>query len=448
MKSLPEPTRHFLLLQGPRSPFFARLGAALHHAGQTVTKVHFNVGDQAYWQAVPGLHRKLPTRPCDIKGSAAATALPCFYTNLFDQVGVTDIVLFGDCRPVHRPAIELAKQRGIRAHVFEEGYFRPDWVTLERNGVNGYSSLPVDPQWYLAVDKAWRTQHIKADIPATVGASMVARVSHDVVYNASNLLNPLLYPNLPSHVPHSILSEYAAYAARFVRVQMPGKQNERTNQLTVTALIEGSQSGKAPFFLVPIQIPGDSQLTFHSNFSDTHQFIKTVMQSFAAFAPSNSLLVFKNHPLDPGLQRHDRAVARSASELGCESRVRFLETGHLPTLLDHAAGVVAVNSTTIGQSLFHRCPTIALGKSMFAMSGLTFEGELDDFWEGGREPDMVLFKAFQRVVIRATQVNGGLYSTRGIDLCVTNSLPRLLALQSNLETILKDFPLSSVLQTA
>jgi capsular polysaccharide export protein len=442
MNSLSSCQRHFLLLQGPRSPFFARLGAALVDAGQTVTKVHFNPGDHLYhWLGLFGNHRNIPTQSC----KASAQELPAFYTDLLKRTGATDIVLFGDCRPVHRPAIEIAKILGMRVHVFEEGYFRPDWVTLERDGVNGYSSLPEYTDWYLSVAEELQISKDKAcsqftQPRLTVGASMVPRVCHDVLYNTGNLLNSLLYPNYTTHVPHSILSEYAAYVARFVRIHLPGQQNHRVNQRSVNEIIEGSKSGKAHYFVVPLQIPGDSQLSIHSDFADTHEFIGTVMRSFVAHAPNHCLLVLKNHPLDPGLKRHDRFVADLARELDCGSRLRFLETGHLPSLLDHAAGVVAVNSTTIGQSLFHRCPTIALGKSMFALPGLTFEGTLDDFWDGRREPDMGLFRAFHRVVIHATQVNGGLYSQRGIDLCVANSLPRLLAKEGKLEALLKEFP--------
>ena len=59
--------------------------------------------------------------------------------------GVTDVILFGDCRPYHRVAVDLARSRGIAVHVFEEGYFRPDWITLERDGTNGHSRLPRGP---------------------------------------------------------------------------------------------------------------------------------------------------------------------------------------------------------------------------------------------------------------------------------------------------------------
>ncbi len=50
---------------------------------------------------------------------------PAFLSERLDEWSVTDIVLFGDCRPLHRAAINIAARRRIRAHVFEEGYLRP-----------------------------------------------------------------------------------------------------------------------------------------------------------------------------------------------------------------------------------------------------------------------------------------------------------------------------------
>ena len=37
---------------------------------------------------------------------------------------------------------DLARRRSLRLHLFEEGYLRPDWITLEREGVNANSRLP------------------------------------------------------------------------------------------------------------------------------------------------------------------------------------------------------------------------------------------------------------------------------------------------------------------
>ena len=54
---------------------------------------------------------------------------------------ITDIVLYGDTRPIHAEAIKLAKALDLRVHVFEEGYLRPYWVNYQRGGANGNSRL-------------------------------------------------------------------------------------------------------------------------------------------------------------------------------------------------------------------------------------------------------------------------------------------------------------------
>lgn len=55
---------------------------------------------------------------------------------------MTDLHVFGDWRPLHREAVLLARVRGIRVWAYEEGYLRPDYITMEQGGVNGLSSLP------------------------------------------------------------------------------------------------------------------------------------------------------------------------------------------------------------------------------------------------------------------------------------------------------------------
>jgi hypothetical protein len=159
--------RRFLMLQGVCSPFFMRLADRLQVEGHRVFKVNFNVGDRAYW----GL------RPAAAFRSRLA-ALPEFIDALFARHGITDQILFGDCRPVHEPAVRLARERGIRNHVFEEGYFRPHWVTLEREGTNANSRLPRDAGWF---------RRTGARLPdrargAPFSASFWKRAAHDVAY--------------------------------------------------------------------------------------------------------------------------------------------------------------------------------------------------------------------------------------------------------------------------
>ena len=42
-------------------------------------------------------------------------------------------------------AIEAAKARGVAVIVTDYGYLRPDWITLERDGMGGNSLFPRDP---------------------------------------------------------------------------------------------------------------------------------------------------------------------------------------------------------------------------------------------------------------------------------------------------------------
>ena len=128
--------RYFLLLQGPQSHFFRRLADGLVKEGARVDKVNFCGGDRMLW----GLGR----RALDYTGTLYEW--PEWIGHYYREEGVTDICLYGDWRPLHWEAVRLAYARGIRVWVFEEGYLRAGFSTLEENGVNGRSSLPVNPQ--------------------------------------------------------------------------------------------------------------------------------------------------------------------------------------------------------------------------------------------------------------------------------------------------------------
>ena len=49
----------------------------------------------------------------------------------------TDIIVFGEGGPYNQGVLSPGRQQlDARVWVLENGYFRPDWITLERNGVN------------------------------------------------------------------------------------------------------------------------------------------------------------------------------------------------------------------------------------------------------------------------------------------------------------------------
>jgi len=397
--------QRFLFLQGVCSPFFPRLSQALRARGHHVRKVNFTVGDRMYWRQDGAMAFRGPME-----------TLPEFYTRQYHNHGITDIVLFGDCRPVHRPAIELAKASGIRVHVFEEGYFRPYWITLERDGVNAHSRLPRDADWYRA--EAAKLPHFDNGVP--FDSPFWKRAAYDVGYNFWAGLNPLLHRGVRSHVPYSPLTEYLGYVRRGIRVkcyELPSRRIE-------AQLIAEAES--RPFYLMPLQLGNDSQIVHHSPFQNMAEALHRALISFAQFAPRGARFAAKIHPLDPGLVNYRALLKRWARKLDIADRVFYLESGNLPALLGNAAGVVTVNSTVGASALLHNRPTIALGTALYDIAGLTFQGNLDAFWTEGQRPDKPLFWNFRDVLICRTQVNGGFYSDAGIALAVNNCLGKLV----------------------
>ena len=398
--------RSFLLLQGVASPFFSELEKALNSAGAKSLKINFCGGD-----LLSG--RFFSTALKHINYRQKIDALPDFYDSIFSQHQVTDIILFGDTRPVHIPAIKLAKNKGIHIHVFEEGYFRPNWITLESDGVNALSSLPKDPQWYLKNT----TQVTKTCKPT--GGGLMIRAWHDIRYHlAKSLLKPY-FPYYKTHRPDHFIREYWGFIRRLPSLKLYYNQQAKKN---ITQLLES----KKPFFILPLQLNADSQIRLHSSVKSVSHVIKTTIQSFSQYADKNTVLVIKNHPLDTWLVNYPKLIQQQLIKHKLnKERVLYLEAGDLQLMLKKAKGTVLVNSTVGKSSLAENCPVIALGNAIYDMPGLTFQGSLDDFWTHASPPDQTLFKAFQSFIIEHTQINGSFYNQKGIEMAVKNSLDML-----------------------
>lgn len=395
--------RVFLFLQGVASPFFPRLADRLISRGHRVCRVNFCAGDAMLWGR---------RQAYNYRGKREDLTL--FYQNVFAAEGVTDVVLFGDERPIHRPAITLARETRREVHVFEEGYLRPDWFTLERGGVNANSSLLRDPDWYLS-----KRQDLSPTPSKPAPGGLKSRALYDMAFHLANVFNPFAYPGYRTHRPYSALVEYLGWAKRFAPLPL--------HRLRDARVIDKTISSAAPFYVLPLQLNADTQIICHSPFRNMSDVLDRVMTSFAGHAPDATRLVIKNHPLDTGLQPYKRVIGDLAKRLGIADRVDYIETGHLPTLLANAAGVVVVNSTVGLSALHHRCATIALGDAIYDLPGLTFQGPLDAFWSDAPECDRSLLAVFSQVLRELTQINGNLYTDKGITMALDACVARMEA---------------------
>jgi len=378
-----------------------------------VFRLHFNVGDRVYWGGRPAWNFREPL-----------AELHHFLEEKYRAFGITDQILFGDRRPVHRPAVEQGKICGVSTHVFEEGYFRPYWVTLERGGVNRHSSLPRDPDWF---------REVGARLPdygdgRPFQSSFTLRAFHDVAYHAAGFWNPLFFPRYRTHAPVNAAVEYLGYVRRLPLLRF---HRQRDN-----ALLKNLIRDSIPYFVLPLQLSGDAQIRDHSLFGDMPGAMECVLESFARHAHVEARLVIKNHPLDTGLVHYPGIIRGLSDRFGLKNRVKYMETGDLESLLRHARGTVTVNSTVGAISLGLSCPTLALSDSIYNLPGLTYQRSLDTFWREGERPDAELFRCFRNTVIHTTQVNGGYYSRAGIGMAVENCRHLLASERSRLEELL------------
>lgn len=395
------PKRRVMMLQGIMGPFFRQLGIALKNSGHTVFKINFNGGDKAYWRLANGI---------DYRGTLADW--PEFFAKQLEQHAITDIMLFGDCREHHAAALELCRQKSVTAYVFEEGYIRPDWVTMELGGVNGYSSLPRDPAWY----RALATQLPPIPEHRKVSSSFRKRASQGFFYNAADVLTRWRYPGWQNHRPWHPVVEGMGWARKLNR--------SKQRRAEAIALIEQLFETKQRYFLFPLQLDSDAQIRLHSPFVGIADALNVVLESFARRAPNDVRLVIKEHPLDNGVRDWQVDAQKIAKRLGVDDRVDYLPWGDIETVSQRSLGMVTINSTSGTLALAQNIPVVVLGTAIFDMPDLTNQNGLDEFWSNPVAPDPETFNAFRRVLIERCLIPGGFFSEEALEKVVSHAVAR------------------------
>jgi capsular polysaccharide export protein len=389
------------MLQGLMGPLFRRLGKGLIARGHKVHKVNFNGGDRAFW--------RLPGR---IEYRGTKDAWPDSLSQLLDEHRVTDVMLFGDSRDYHRAAIGVCADRNVAVHVFEEGYIRPDWVTMELGGVNGNSSLPRDPSWYreMAASLPPVPEHLR------VPSSFRRRALEGLAYNAADVLTRWRYPHWTNHRPWHPLVEGMGWVRKLSR--------KREREAAGTALAARIEAQGCPYFLFPLQLDSDAQIRIHSPFAGIADALQLVIASFAEHAPADVRLVVKEHPLDNGVRDWEQETADTAEEHGVAARVDYLAAGDIEQIARRALGMVTINSTSGTLGLAQGVPVVVLGQAVYDIPDITHQEGLDRFWQQPVPPDPATFAAFRRILIEHCLIPGGFFSDEALDKVVQHAIAR------------------------
>ena len=385
--------RVFLMLQGPHGPFFWRLGKMLRAAGADVWRVGFNAGDRAFWF----------TSKTFIPFTGPLDSWVDRFEALVHEKSVTDIVHYGDTRPVHARAVERAKALGLTIHVFEEGYIRPYWVTYERDGSNGHSALMdlTVPQMQKALEGV---DHDNIEPPDHWG-DMRQHIFYGALYHWFVMFRNSAFRHYRGHRELTVFREFLLYFKRLT--MMPHHYFSRARH---TRRI---RAGGYPFHIALLQLEHDTSFQVHSPYATMPDFIADVIAGFAQGAPKHHHLVFKAHPLENDRRNLMHEVRRIAAEHGVAKRVHYVRGGKLHQLLHIARSAVTVNSTAAQQALALGLPVKAFGSAVFDKPEFVSPQPLDEFFSAPSRPDTRAYRDYRQFLLETSQIPGGFYSVRG-----------------------------------
>ncbi|MEO0989507.1 MAG: capsule biosynthesis protein CapA [Pseudomonadota bacterium] len=399
-------SRVFLFLQGPHGPFFRQLATALSAAGARCFRVGLNRSDQLFWGREDYIPFGGPPGDWEewLSGIVAAE-------------GVSDIVLYGDTRPVHATALRLARRSAVTPHVFEEGYLRPWWITYERGGTSGNSRC-LDVSLDAMTRALGHAPGPVQDVPATWG-ELPQHIFWGAAYHAPLLRRSSTYPHHQGHRDIPVTSEFGLYARRLALMAPHAVERFLASRRV--------RHGGFHYHLVLLQLSHDPSFRLHGPFPDQQGFLETVLEGFRDGAPDDHRLVFKAHPLEDGRTPVAAIVRRHSRALGIGDRVHFVRGGKLATLLDRAETAITVNSTSAHQALFRGLPVRTFGASVYARRGITSRQSLPAFFAAPEPPDPERYGILRSFLLATTQVQGGYYATKGRRRLLQNIRERVLS---------------------
>lgn len=379
-----------LLLQGPIGKFFFTLSQWLQQQNKTVFKINFNAGDEYFY---PNRYPNTFAYTDDINHFRYFIQQLCL-TNHIDT-----LVCFGDNRQYHKIAKTVANELNLNFWVFEEGYFRPDYITLEKSGVNAFSPIPKSANYFLDIQQELPPIPISQALAS--GFFRMAKLAIQY-YGAANLFKNK-YPKYEHH--RTLNAGY--YIKSWIISAIKRFYYSYYNKKFAQKIIEG-QLGD--FFIVPLQVHNDSQVIAHSDYHDVAAFLREVIDSFQQYAPQHLKLIIKHHPMDRGFISYRKIINEyTHKNPSLAQRIFYVYDVPMPVFLRHGKGMVTLNSTSGISALLHDMPVKTLGRANYDFAGLTYQGELAQFWQNPTKPNKQLFQYYRQFHLNKTQLNGSFY---------------------------------------
>ena len=373
-----------LFLVGPIGTFFARLSNYLEKKDIRTYKISFPLYEYGFCKS------KLITYSKDIN------LFKEFLLETLIDKKIKHIFMYGNVLLPHRNALEVVDElnkqgKKIQTHIFELGYLRPNFVTLESKGVNYNSDLIQTHEFYKHQNKYKILPKAKIQrFRFRKIWKLVTFINHSFKNYRIVEFDHKLQPK-PSYLWYQLKGFLLKYYFLFT------EKNLKRKCFSID-----------PFFVAIFQVSTDSQLTIGSNISDNKEFIEKVIRGFSESKLENTNLVFKHHPRDRGYNNYLKAIKEISKKYGIAKRVFYIHDCLLSKVFksDKCKGTVLINSTVGYQSLYHSVPLKAFGISPYNIEGLSDQKELVSFFKNPFPVDKLLFNKFYKYVLENSQING------------------------------------------
>lgn len=392
--------KNILFLQGPVGNFFNEIDKKLNPYNNTY-QIIFNKGDDVF---------------SNIKNKIYFTDKFKYFDNFINLIYMDlhiDIVfLIGDCRILHDKAIKISKQYDIEVYVFEEGYLRPNFITMEKGGVNFNSrNFPKDIKIYkkMSFDNHY-SQNIHSQNFGNFKNLNFKALFLSLKYYFYMNFDKQYFKNYKHHRNKNMLKE----AKSFIKNGYKRFKYKKIDSKNIDNYIDNEK-----FFFMPLQLDNDMQIRKHSKYKNMFEFIEEVLISFANNANKEYKIIIKQHPLGLGNIDYEDFINDLVSKLNLHNRVLFIRTGDLGKILKNSVGVVVINSTVGLSSLYHLKPLKVMGKANYDIEGITHKNTtLNDFWDLKFSSDIEGIENFLNYLYFSTQYYGSFYIKNSIEIKV------------------------------
>jgi capsular polysaccharide export protein len=379
---------HVLLLQGPVGEFFSKLASYFLKKGSVVYKINFNGGDQYFYK------HKINV----FNFNNIDSKFQIYIEKILKKHSIKAIFLIGDKRFYHQRASEVAKRLGVDVWCLEEGYLRPNYFTLEKNGVNNSSNLAsIDPYKLKQVRINYKLDQYKSFLPMCLNAIVYWFFSVIKVYQFS----------FYKHHKQLDLKKGLIWILGFLRFL-----KYEITEYPIRRRLRKEENKK--YFLCILQVHDDYQVTFNSHYDSVEQYLEEVIYSFSKYIKNSNtedILLIKHHPLDIGEKNYLKLINNLKSLYQIDKQiVYFHNIRHLSNIYRIFKGAITINSTLGLKLLNNNIPVISLSSSFYNKAGLTYQGSLDNFFNNPGFVDQKIVHNYINYMISESQVNGCLYS--------------------------------------